>query len=264
MLTSYHNHTTWSDGRPTVAEQVAAAARAGLDELGISDHYVLYPGGVEIEWTMPLARLDDYVDDLQSAATWSREVALRVGVEADYFPETVEELERRLARHSWDYVIGSVHFLDGFPIDSTAEPWDALSIEERDEKWRLYWQRIVELAQSGLYDFVGHLDLPKKFGHRPTVDLTREAHAALDAIAAADMAIEINTAGWSLPARECYPSADLLRASRQRDIPLLINADAHRTEHLTRDFDLARSVAREAGYTELVRYQGRERIPVPF
>ena len=45
MLTSYHNHTNWSDGAPTLAAQIEAARRAGLDELGISDHYVLYPGG---------------------------------------------------------------------------------------------------------------------------------------------------------------------------------------------------------------------------
>ena len=36
MLTSYHNHTTWSDGKATVAEQIVAARHAGLDELGIS------------------------------------------------------------------------------------------------------------------------------------------------------------------------------------------------------------------------------------
>ena len=96
--------------------------------------------------------------------------------------------------------------------------------------WKGYWERIGQMAASGIYDFAAHLDLPKKFGFRPTIDLAQEAHTALDALAAAGMAIEINTAGWSLPAREAYPSLDLLRAARERDIPLLINADAHRPE----------------------------------
>ena len=45
MLTSYHNHTNWSDGAATLAALIEAGRGAGLDELGISDHYVLYPGG---------------------------------------------------------------------------------------------------------------------------------------------------------------------------------------------------------------------------
>ena len=48
------------------------------------------------------------------------------------------------------------------------------------------------------------------------------------------------------------------------EIPLLINADAHFPEFLTRNFNRARDLAREAGYTELVRYDQREAIPYPL
>lgn len=264
MLTSYHNHTTWSDGAPTLAAQIQAARQFGLDELGISDHYVLYPGGVQVDWTLPLDQLGDYVLQLRAAAAETRDLRLRIGLEADYFPETIEELRGALEPYPWDYLIGSVHYVDGFPIDEDAAHWEALSPAERNEVWRGYWVRIAGLAHSGVFDFVGHLDLPKKFGHRPTVDLGTEAAAALDAIAAAGMAIEINTAGWSLPAAEGYPSLELLREARRRDIPLLINADAHFPEFLVRDFDRARDLARSAGYTELVRYDRRKRYPVPL
>lgn len=264
MLTSYHNHTRWSDGGCTLAAQIQAARAGGLDELGISDHYVLHPSGEEVEWTMPLDALGEYVLELRAAAHETPDLKLRLGVEADFFPETVEALREVLSPHPWDFIIGSVHYVDGFPIDEDAKLWAALSQSERDEIWRGYWTRIRQLAESGVYDFVGHLDLPKKFGYRPSIDLAAEAHAALDAIAAADMAIEINTAGWSLPADEGYPSLSLLRAARERNIPMLINADAHFPEFLIRDFERARALAREAGYTELVRYEGRRRFPVPM
>ena len=264
MRVSYHNHTNWSDGAGTLAAMIQAARQAGLDELGISDHFVLYPGRQQVEWSMDVDLLGDYVLNLRAAAGETRGLTLRLGVEADYFPETVEQLRETLAEYPFDYVIGSVHYVDGFPIDSDARHWEALSVEERNEKWRLYWVRVRQLAESGAYDFVGHLDLPKKFGYRPTVDLGREADAALDAIAAADMAIEINTAGWSLPAGEAYPSLELLRAARRRSIPLLINADAHFPEYLTRNFDRAAALARQAGYTELARYERRKRFSIPL
>ncbi|HEU4754200.1 MAG TPA: histidinol-phosphatase HisJ family protein [Armatimonadota bacterium] len=264
MLTSYHNHTTWSDGAPTLAAQIQAARALRLDELGISDHYVLHPSGEPVQWSLPLDLIGDYVLELRAAAAETRDLKLRIGIEADFFPETADALRERLAEYPFDFVIGSVHYVDGFPVDEDARFWNALSAEEVNETWRRYWVRMRELAESGIFDFAAHPDLPKKFGHRPTVDLRSEENAALDALAAAGMAIEINTAGWSLPAAEAYPSPRLLREARKREVPLLINADAHFPEFLTRDFERARALARECGYTELVRYERRERLPVPL
>ncbi len=262
MLTSYHNHTRWSDGAPTIAAQIQAARGFGLDELGISDHFTLAPDEVEVEWSMPLDALGDYVLEVLGAAQQTRDLRVRLGLEADFYPETVADLRERLAPYPWDFIIGSVHAVDGFPIDSESADWENLSVAGRDEIWRLYWTRIRELAESRVFDFVGHLDLPKKFGFRPSVGLGAEEAAALDAIAAAGMAIEINTAGWSLPAREAYPSLSLLQAARRREIPLLINADAHFPEFLVRDFDRARALACEAGYDSVVRYDQRRRAVV--
>lgn len=264
MLTSYHNHTNWSDGAPTLAAQIQAAREAGLDELGISDHYVLCPWGEEQDWSLPLDLLGDYVLQIRAAAAETKDLKVRLGIEADYFPETVEDLRGRLAPFPFDFVIGSVHYVDRFPIDEKSAHWDALSQDERNEMWRQYWLRVRGLAESRVFDFLAHPDLPKKFGHRPTIDLTAEITDALDALEAADMAIEINTAGWSLPAQEAYPTLSFLREAHRRGIPLLINADAHFPEFLTRDFQRARDLAREAGYSELVRYEQRQRYPVPL
>src|SRR5262245_60932008 len=147
MLTSYHNHTTWSDGKTSLAAMIHGARAAGLDELGISDHYVVAPSGLDVKWTMPLERVGEYVAELQEAAGTAG-VTLRVGIEADFFPETVGDLRDRLAQFPFDYVIGSVHYVEGFPLDETAALWEALSEEERNEMWRGYWERIRQMAAS--------------------------------------------------------------------------------------------------------------------
>jgi len=92
-----------------------------------------------------------------------------------------------------------------FPIDSSPAPWQALSQEEVDAVYRAYYVRIRQLAETGIFDFVGHFDLPKKFGFYPANPPTEEITAALDAIAASGMAIELNTAGWDKPCRDAYP-----------------------------------------------------------
>lgn len=264
VLVSYHNHTRWSDGAADLAATVAAAERLGIDELGISDHYTLSPDGTPPAWSMPPDHLLEYVRQVQTVAASSLSVTLRLGLEADFFPETVDELGGRLAAHPFDYVIGSVHFVDRFPVDTDVGLWRALAAHERDEVWRHYWHLVRQMAESGVFDLVAHLDLPKKYGYRPSVDLTAEAEAGLAAIARADMAIELNTSGWDRPAREAYPSPALLQNARRRGIPLLISADAHAPDQLTRHFAAAVAVARAAGYREVVRYAGRQRIPAPL
>jgi len=87
---------------------------------------------------------------------------------------------------------------------------------------------------------------------------------ALDKIAAADMAIEINTAGWDKPVGEAYPSKFFLKEARRRQIPLIITADAHSADTLTRHFDRARRLAADSGYTEVLRYDKRKRFPYPL
>ncbi|MHB0937548.1 MAG: histidinol-phosphatase [Armatimonadota bacterium] len=269
MLINYHNHTDWSDGRATLEEMIAGARAAGLAEFGLSDHYAPFPDGRAVEWALAADFLPEYVERILAAKTAEASgLVIRLGIEIDFFPETIEAAKTELARYPFDYLIGSVHFVKPgphfFPIDYDASRWEVLSAEKVNTVWRLYWVQIRALAESGCCDFIGHLDLPKKYGFLPTADFTAEANAALDAIAAAGLAIEINTAGWQKPVNEAYPSLSLLRAARERDIPLLINADAHIPADAAADYDRARALARQAGYAELVRFERRQRFMYPL
>jgi len=262
MLTNYHTHTTWSDGEAGAAEMAAAARDAGLAEVGISDHYVLTPDHRRLCWSMPLDGLEAYTAAVARLQAETADFPLRLGLETDYFPETIDELAPLLARYPFDYIIGSVHIVDGFLIDENAESWAVLTQDERNEQWRRYWVRLREMAACGLFDIAGHLDLPKKYGCYPTVDFSVEIADVLEAMADTGMSIELNTAGWHKPACEAYPALAILLQARRRDIPLLITADAHAPEQIARDFEHAAALAREAGYRGQVRYRQRERYAV--
>ena len=263
MKTSYHNHTLHSDGNASIEEMLQAARDADLDELGFSDHLALHPKGILLDWSMNEEHLETYVDDVL-AAMGKPGPRIRLGLEADFFPETVEKLRTLLAPFPFDYVIGSVHFADSFQVDAGRRPWEALSSAEREEKWELYWRRVAQMAQSRAFDFAGHLDLPKRFVPGSQDNVRPSALAALDAIAEAGMAMEINTSGWFHPAKEAYPSPVLLGEARKRGIPILINADAHKPKQVAQRFEDARALAREAGYSEVVRYEKRKRFFVPL
>jgi histidinol-phosphatase (PHP family) len=264
MRTSYHNHTTWSDGKATLEEMIKSARKAGLEEFGVSDHYVLSPGNSRFDWALAPESLDDYVEQVQKAIASNKDITIRMGLEVDYFPETMEQIKKQLAPYPFDYLITSVHFINDFPIDLELKSWEELSQDARNGIWRAYWQRLRAAAASGYFDIIGHFDLPKKYAYYPSVDLTEAALSVLDAMAAAGMAIEINCSGWDKPVQEAYPSFFYLQEAKRRNIPLVINSDAHSADDIARNFDRGLQMAAAAGYTELVRFESRKRFSYPL
>ena len=102
MKTSYHVHSRWSDGKTGIPELIAAAAAAGLEEIGISDHYVLAPPPQVVAWSMPLDRLHEYMADVEAAvASAPPGLTVRRGVEADFFPGQESAIRDALAGHAF-------------------------------------------------------------------------------------------------------------------------------------------------------------------
>lgn len=258
MLATYHNHTTFSDGKVNVPTMVAAALDLGVNELGISDHLMLHERQPPPKWSMQRDDLGRYIDTIRNAATPDGPT-LRIGLEVDYFPGQEAHIAHTLRDLPLDYIIGSVHYVGDFTIDSSAAAWQPLTDDEREAIHLGYWQRMLGLAQSGLFDIVAHLDLSKKFGYLPRRDLSRDMHAALDAIADAGLVVELNTAGWHKPCADAYPTLALLRECRQRSIPTTLSSDAHQPDHLVRDFVAGAQRLAEAGYDTVARFAGRER-----
>ncbi len=258
MIASYHNHSTFSDGKATIAQIVDHAKTVGIDELGVSDHLCMCPSGECPAWAMAPDQLSRYVDELQLAQQRDGKPSIRIGLEACWFPQQQNVIERVIEALPLDFLIGSVHEVDGYGVDGSARGWEQFTPTAREQVHRRYWELMKTLADSRLFDIVAHLDLPKKFGYRAQSDLSDVVGSALDAIAEADMVVELNTAGWHKPCADAYPTLDILRQCRTRDIAVMISADAHQPEHLLRDFDRAAARLQEAGYREVARFRERK------
>jgi histidinol-phosphatase (PHP family) len=238
-LTSYHVHSSWSDGIDSIHALAAAAHWHNLAEIGLSDHLVLAPPNPgPVSWSIRPESLPEYVEEV-CAARETCPTPVRLGLEVDFFPGQAEIVEDLLSPYPIDYLIGSVHFVDGFPVDESSEHWEPLTQAEINEIHRKYWQRVAAMAETGAFQIAGHLDILKKFTFRSSEDLSCEIAAALDSIAAAGMKMELNTSGWGKPCHEAYPSEGILRQAIERSIPIVVTADAHRKADLTQYYDRA-------------------------
>lgn len=250
---SLHNHSTWSDGGASAEAMCRAAKAAGIRVFGLSDHYVVHPDSslMPVSWSIDPARIKDYCAELERLKQElnGENFTLYTGFEVDFFFENVEEVLSELEKYPLDYLIGSVHYSGTFPIDSSEADWKPLSPDQIDEICRIYWEKMLGAAQCGRFTFLGHLDLPKKFGFLTDGEkYLPQAKQVLDAAAASGVGIELNTAGWFKPCSEPYPSLPMLREANLRKIPAVINPDAHCPEHVTRGFSEAAELLRQAGY----------------
>jgi histidinol-phosphatase (PHP family) len=245
-LPDYHTHThRCGHARGTAEEYVEAARARGLPAMGVCDHLPL-PGHRDPELSMDVSDLPEYVREVEDLKRAYPGYVL-LGIEADYEPSSIDEIRELLGSYRWDYVIGSVHFVDGWAFD---DPRQRHTWQDRDveEVYLRYFELVAEAAETGLFTILGHLDLVKKFGHRPPRPLVDATRTLVERVARTGVAIEVNTAGLRKPVGEVYPDADLLRLLCSGGVPVTFGSDAHAPEDVGRDFDHALESVRAAGY----------------
>ena len=257
MRTDYHMHTPLC-GHATGAprDYVLAAQKAGLVEIGFSDHNPM-PTQFD-DWRMAPDQLPQYVELIEEARREFPRYPIRLGLECDFIPGFEGHINNLAGQADWDYLIGSVHYVTpDWDIDNPKhlKRWTEQPVEEI---WQAYFAAYTKMVESCLFDFLAHPDLVKKFGHRPKGDLSRFYHDMLDAAAEAGAVLEVSTAGLRKDVREIYPSRDFLEAAWLRHIPIVINSDAHAPEEVAYEFDLAYALAREVGYTRVMRFVARK------
>ena len=247
MIVDYHMHLRDPEERivhsvEAVEPFVEVAAERGVDEIGFTEH-VYYFSQTRPLWSLPYQTercvydLDTYVDAVVEAKRQG--LPVKLGLEVDYVGARQDELAAVLEPYPWDYLLGSVHWIDGLAIDQAPGIWAKSSVEE---VWARYLAALAELAASGRVDVLAHPDLAKYFGKRPE----RIEYPPLDGVA-----LEISTAGLHKPVGEVYPDLAMLAAHP----PITLASDAHVPANVGRDFDRALEHARAAGYETVTVFE---------
>jgi histidinol-phosphatase (PHP family) len=270
LIVDYHLHLRDQEERidhsvEAVEKFVDTAAARGVDEIGFTEHIYYFEQTRQLwDEQYMLERSGHDLDRYVGAVTEAKERGLpvKLGLEVDYFPGTEADLRDTLSRYPWDYLLGSVHFVDGFPVDQEPGLVEKLGPYEA---WRRYFVWLRNAARSGLFDSLSHPDLAKHHGLRPDTEAVQWLHEeTADAIEAAGVCIEVSSAGLYKPVGELYPDPPLLEACHARGVPITLASDAHVPQNVGRDLDRAIEHARAAGYETVTVFDGRERRQEPL
>ena len=257
MIVDYHLHLREPGRRvshnvDTVERWAEEAGRRGLDEIGFTEH-VYYFREARPLLVMPYQidhcrlSIDRYVDAVLEGK--SRGLPVKLGVEVDYYPGREAEIRELLAHRPWDFVLGSIHYLDGLGIDCEPSLVAAVGAEQA---YGRYFEALEEAAQSRLFDVLAHPDLVKFFGD--LIEWDEEAFVSgLDGIC-----LEVSSAGLHKPHGRMYPEPELLASAFAAEIPITLASDAHEPKDVGRDFDRVVDHARAAGYETTTVFDARQ------
>jgi histidinol-phosphatase (PHP family) len=249
-----------------VARYREAAAERGIEELGVSEHVHRFAQALEV-WRHPFW-VSNAVDDLDAYCAFVRDhTDLRLGIEMDFLPGREDRIANLLDAYDFDYVVGSVHFLRDDAVDMEGD-WDVWNRAAAPERvWERYFDTLAEAARSGLFDILGHPDLVKVWGPArplPEGDPRRFYDRAMEAIAEADVAIEVSTAGLRKPVGELYPARALLELCLEAGKPIALSSDAHVPEDVGHRYDEAVEMLAELGVSEICVFDRRRRRMEPL
>ena len=262
-----HLHTDLSpDSSVPVDVYAALAAERGIAEIAITDHVDFDPRDPAWEYSS----FEDRERTVrEAAARWAdRGVAIRFGVELTYNRTWEDDIRSHLARHAYDFTIGSVHDWPGSPYrgqDQVARWVPGRSLAEIVEP---YVTEVTAAARSGLFDAIGHLDVVKRY-LLPLVTPAQLAAApelfepALAALVQTGTALEVNTSGLRQPAGETYPGPGLVARFRELGgTRLTAGSDAHREGAFAFGLEAGYRVVAAAGFRELTFRRGGEPITI--
>ncbi len=257
-ICDYHMHTPLCGHAVGEPEQYAAQAiKLDLKEIGFSDHLPLL-SHEDPKISMNRSQLPLYHKMIENVKKNHDPILrVRIGIEADYLEGYEEQTRNLLASYPYDYVIGSVHFIKDWGFDDPAQRqgWTGKDI---DQVYHDYFDLLRKSAQSELFDIMGHVDLVKKFGHRPQEDMSGEVQKTAEVFRDAGVAIEINTAGLRKPVGEMYPAPWMLKVYRKAGVLLTFGSDAHDPKDVGRDFEEALALAQAAGYKKYILFKNRK------
>jgi histidinol-phosphatase (PHP family) len=260
MFVDYHTHNSLcKHAEGNIEEYVAHAVKIGLKEIGCSDHAPM-PNDFDIQHRMNVHQFHQVYkpEVLALREKYKDRITVKFALEGDFYPGTEMYVKEFNSQHEFDYIIGSVHYLGEWGFDN---PVFVHKYEERNvnEVYEQYYDHIVRSAGSKLFDIIGHCDLVKKFGHRPSKNIEEVLREAFKVVKAADMAVEINTSGLRKPVKEVYPSEQILKILREYQIPLALGSDAHAPTDVGKDFDVARQLIHTYGNGRISIFTNRQR-----
>ena len=222
---------------------IKAAQNKGLDEIYLLEHThqfnefekVYEPikayNDYQRNWICKYMNgsIKEYINFIERVKNTQYPVKVKFGLEVCYIPETADVLASILDEYKFDFLTGSVHWIDGWGFDHPGqkELWKNMNV---NEVYKRYYNIMFQLCESGLFTGLAHPDSIKCFGYIPDIDLTNYYNELSILLCKHDMYAE-NSGGLRLnysPDLELGLNSKLLSVFQKNNVRIETASDAHK------------------------------------
>lgn len=264
MRSDFHMHTNFStDSDSTPEQMIEGAIQKGLQTICITDHQdvdfpkSIMPEGFQIDF-------DKYFETFRKLQRkYQNQIEVLIGVELGLQPHLGNVYKELAETYPFDFVIGSIHILDGM------DPYFKEYFEDKtdEEAYRRAFEITLEnIKNISDYDVLGHLDYVVRYGKNQDRDYSYLKYAdyideILKYLIAHGKGLEINTAGFKYGLSFAHPHTDVLKRYRELGGEIItIGSDGHKPEHIAYDFHRVSDILKACGFKNYTEFKQRKPI----
>lgn len=265
----YHTHSTYSDGRNSLADMIEQAINLGWDEIGFSDHLIVHKDMKKsANWPVFQTHYASYIyrDSFSEAKAdfhkYKEEINLLrqkypikiyIGAEVDYFTYDgwLDEFIDFRNELKLDYYVSGNHYLiddNHMLIDPDAIDRIIPDTEEQKRLISRHFATIGKAAKSGLFDFVAHMDYMRRVKICTPEAFYADKMKLISTLAQTGTPAEISTKGI-VKFGEPFPCRWMMEELCKQNVPVVISDDAHNTSRIGENFVLVENMLKEMNCT---------------
>ena len=202
-----------------------------MDEVCFTTHFIIT--GPDTEHGISTDRINGYMEEIQVAQA-NTNVSLRFGLEVDYFPGFERRIETILEEYPFDFILGSLHYINGIDIGSRRNSprfFKGRPIEESLTEYYEGWRKAIE---SGLFDSMAHPDYFRKYLHLSNINdphweqYGASVYEAFDSLKRYNVGVELNSSGYRHGISDVYPIQGFMNALREAGVDIVtVGSDTH-------------------------------------
>ena len=269
MLIDYHIHNHFSpDSDSDTKAIIQKAQKKNLDAIAITNHTEWFEEGEGISGRFKPERDIERFRKAEKEIKEIREdfpsVQVAFGAELQYEEGNMDNLTNLVEITPFDFILGSVHNVDGINISGNKHIDDFLRDRTEEEAYTLYFEDMLKLVEWGHVDVIAHFDIIKKYSYKKYGPFQPEKHKliiqkVLQKMKEKGIGIELNTGSLHKNCEELFPHPEILKWCLEIGVEhFTFGSDAHSINGIARHFDEVLKIAKDVGIITLSTYEKRE------